>query len=118
MVYVREGDAVFRSGGQAAGLAANNAWHGSGEVRIAGGLAGATLWRWELAPDKSASAAFPRAAKTNRSLFFAPKKEVARKRKALTVAEVHGQLDAMIGQRMARYASIRATSRRAVVAVP
>jgi hypothetical protein len=69
-------------------------------------------------PDKSAPAAFPRAAKTNRSLFFAPKKEATRKRKALTVAEVHGQLDAMIGQRMARYASIRVTSRRAVVAVP
>jgi len=69
-------------------------------------------------PDKSAPAAFPRAAKTNRSLFFAPKKEAIRKRKALTVAEVHGQLDAMIGQRMARYASIRATSRRAVVAIP
>ena len=54
VVYMREGDAVVRSGGQAAGLAENNAWHGSGEVRIAGGLAGATLWRWELAPDKSA----------------------------------------------------------------
>jgi quercetin dioxygenase-like cupin family protein len=52
VVYVREGDAVARSGGQAAGLAANSAWHGSGEARIAGGSAGAALWRWELVPDK------------------------------------------------------------------
>src|SRR5688572_32044187 len=55
VVYVREGDAVVRSGRQAAGLAANNAWHGSGEVRIAGGLTGAALWRWELAPEESGS---------------------------------------------------------------
>src|SRR5215207_2999187 len=42
-------------------------------------------------PDKSAPAAFPRAAKTNRSLFFSSRKDAVRKRKALTVAEVHGQ---------------------------
>jgi hypothetical protein len=67
VVYVCEGDAVARSGGQAAGLAANSAWHGSGEARIAGGLAGATLWRWELVPDKSASGT-PGAANVTSSL--------------------------------------------------
>jgi len=70
------------------------------------------------APEKSAHEAFPRAAKANRTLFFASKKDPARKRKALTVAEVHGRLDGMIGQQMARYASLRATSRRAVVITP
>lgn len=48
VVYVREGDAIARAGGQAAGLTANSAWHGSGATSIAAGTAGATLWRWEL----------------------------------------------------------------------
>ena len=56
---------------------------------------------------KRASEAFPRAAKANRQLFFASKTDVARKRKALTVTEVQGQLDAIIAQRVAKYASIR-----------
>src|SRR3954453_6650386 len=58
-------------------------------------------------PGKRASEAFPRAAKANRQLFFASKTDVARKRKALTVTEVQGQLDAIIAQRVAKYASIR-----------
>jgi hypothetical protein len=53
VVYVREGDAVVRSVEQAAGLVSNSAWHGSGAARITGGLAGATLWRWELVPEKA-----------------------------------------------------------------
>jgi hypothetical protein len=57
-------------------------------------------------PDKSAPEAFPSAAKANRSLFYA-RKEAGRKRKALTVAEVQGRLDAMIEKRVARYASVR-----------
>src|SRR5215210_3241988 len=58
-------------------------------------------------PDKSAPAAFPRAAKANRALFF-DKKEAARaKAKALSVAEVQGRVGAMIGKRVARYASVR-----------
>ena len=43
-------------------------------------------------PGKSASKAFPRAAKANRSLFFASKKEAAARTKALTVAEVQGRI--------------------------
>lgn len=48
VIYVREGDAVVRAAGQAAGLAANSAWHGRDDVVIAAGGAGATLLRWEL----------------------------------------------------------------------
>ena len=60
VVYVREGDCVVRSGGQAAGLAANSAWHGSGEASVTAGAAGATLWRWELTPrDRRKSQAGP-----------------------------------------------------------
>jgi len=55
-------------------------------------------------PERRASGAFPRAAKANRPLFYA---DAARKRNALTVAEVHGRLDTMIAQRVTRYASIR-----------
>jgi hypothetical protein len=58
-------------------------------------------------PGKSASEAFPRAAKANRPLFFASRTDAARKRKALTVAEVQGRLDAMIDKRVARYTSMR-----------
>jgi hypothetical protein len=58
-------------------------------------------------PDQSAPEAFPRAAKANRALFF-DKREAARpKAKALSVAEVHGRIDAMIDQRVVRYASVR-----------
>jgi Transglycosylase SLT domain len=59
-------------------------------------------------PERSAPEAFPRAAKANRALFFASQKETARaKSKALSVAEVHGRIDAMIDKRVARYASVR-----------
>jgi hypothetical protein len=54
VVYVRDGDAVVRSGAQAAGLAANSAWHGSAAASITAGTAGATLWRWELTPGDGA----------------------------------------------------------------
>ena len=58
-------------------------------------------------PGKSASEAFPRAAKANRALFF--DKEAARaKAKALSVAEVQGRVGAMIDKRVSRYASVRA----------
>ncbi len=53
VVYVREGDAILRAGGQAAGLAANSAWHGSGAAAVTAGTAGATLLRWELGDDRS-----------------------------------------------------------------
>jgi quercetin dioxygenase-like cupin family protein len=48
VIYVREGDAMVRSGGQAAGLASNSAWHGSGTLTITAGASGASLLRWEL----------------------------------------------------------------------
>src|SRR3954470_12910464 len=64
-------------------------------------------------PDKSAPEAFPRAAKANRSLFYAKahKAEAAakaiRRPKALSVAEVQERIGAMIDKRVARYASVR-----------
>jgi quercetin dioxygenase-like cupin family protein len=48
IVYVRDGDAMVRAGAQAAGLAANSAWHGREPVTLIAGAAGATLLRWEL----------------------------------------------------------------------
>jgi quercetin dioxygenase-like cupin family protein len=48
ILYVREGDAIVRAGAQAAGLAANSAWHGRDAVTVVVGNAGATLLRWEL----------------------------------------------------------------------
>ena len=48
VIYVHDGDAVLRAGAQAAGLAANSAWHGSEAVTVTAGAAGATLLRWEL----------------------------------------------------------------------
>ncbi len=53
VIYVREGDAILRAGGQAAGLAANSAWHGSGAAAVTAGTTGATLLRWELADARS-----------------------------------------------------------------
>jgi quercetin dioxygenase-like cupin family protein len=49
VIYVREGDAQIRAGGQAAGLAADSAWHGAGAVAVNAGVAGASLLRWEIA---------------------------------------------------------------------
>ena len=49
ILYVREGDAQVRAGGQAAGLAAGSAWHGPGSVSVNAGTAGAVLLRWEIA---------------------------------------------------------------------
>jgi hypothetical protein len=57
-------------------------------------------------PGKSAPEAFPSAAKANRTLFFTSSKEAVRS-KALSVAEVHGRIDAMIDKRVVRYASVR-----------
>ena len=48
VIYVRDGDAIVRSGAQAAGLAANSAWHGHDAVTVMAGTAGAALLRWEL----------------------------------------------------------------------
>jgi hypothetical protein len=59
-------------------------------------------------PGTSAPEAFPSAAKANRTLFFTSSKEAVRsKSKALSVAEVHGRIDAMIDKRVVRYASVR-----------
>ena len=51
VIYVHTGDVIVRSGAQAAGLAADSAWHGSGAASVTAGTAGATLLRWELAAD-------------------------------------------------------------------
>lgn len=48
VIYVRDGDAMVRAGTQAAGLAANSAWHGRDTVTVTAGAAGVTLLRWEL----------------------------------------------------------------------
>jgi len=62
-------------------------------------------------PRRSAPRAFPRSAKANRSLFYgtiqpAQSSKTARP-KALSIAELHGRLDAMIDQRLARYLALR-----------
>ena len=61
VIYAREGDVVIRAGGQAAGLAANSAWHGSSEGRVMAGSSGAALWRWELLPERRTPASPSRA---------------------------------------------------------
>lgn len=48
VVYVREGNTIVRAGTQAAGLAADSAWHARDPVTLIAGTAGATLLRWEL----------------------------------------------------------------------
>jgi len=48
VVFVRDGDAILRAAGQAAGVAASSAWHGRNELVVTAGAAGATLLRWEL----------------------------------------------------------------------
>ena len=59
-------------------------------------------------PRKSAPQAFPAAARANGTLFFARKDPGRRaKRKALSVAELHGRIDTMIDKRVARYDSVR-----------
>ena len=57
VVYVRDGDAILRAAGQAAGVAANSAWHGRDELVVTAGTAGATLLRWELAAGSVAGSA-------------------------------------------------------------
>jgi hypothetical protein len=54
VLYVREGDALVRSGAQTAGLAADSAWHGRDTVRVTAGTAGVSVLRWELAPGATA----------------------------------------------------------------
>jgi soluble lytic murein transglycosylase-like protein len=60
----------------------------------------------ETNPSKHAHAAFPQAAKANRSLFAA--KGSKKKRKAATVAQVRDRINAMMVSRMERYASLSA----------
>ena len=55
VIYVRDGDAIVRAGAQAAGLAANSAWHGRDSVTLISGTAGATLLRWELVTGSEAA---------------------------------------------------------------
>jgi quercetin dioxygenase-like cupin family protein len=56
VIYVREGAATIRAGGQAATLAANSAWHGAVGCEVTAGAGGATLLRWELAAVAGAGA--------------------------------------------------------------
>jgi quercetin dioxygenase-like cupin family protein len=49
VIYVREGDAQVRAEGQAAGLAADSAWHGAAPAVVSAGTGGAVLLRWEVA---------------------------------------------------------------------
>ena len=48
VIYVREGAATVRAGGQAATLAADSAWHGAVACEVTAGANGAALLRWEL----------------------------------------------------------------------
>src|SRR5512134_1930600 len=70
VVYVREGDAIVRAGGQASGLAANSAWQGQDEAAVTAGAGGATLLRWELAAD-GRSTEMPAGAGVSSSLALA-----------------------------------------------
>ncbi|GJE28472.1 transglycosylase SLT domain-containing protein [Methylobacterium organophilum] len=56
-------------------------------------------------PEKVAKQVFGRAARANRSIFT---EKDGKKRRALTVAEVHERLDAMIDRRMSQYEGITA----------
>src|SRR4029453_13266943 len=53
VLYVREGGATVRAGGQVATLAPNSAWHGAVGCEVAAGANGATLLRWELTREAS-----------------------------------------------------------------
>ena len=65
ILYVCDGDAVVRASAQAAGLAANSAWHGRDTVTVIAGAAGATLLRWELSAGSDASGALAGAGVTS-----------------------------------------------------
>lgn len=54
-------------------------------------------------PKKSAENAFPAAARSNKSLFFA---KSGKKTRELTVAEVYGKIDVMIDKRLSRYEDV------------
>ena len=54
-------------------------------------------------PKKSAPSAFPAAAKSNKSLFFA---KDGKKTRQLSVAEVYGKIDDMIDKRLNRYGDV------------
>lgn len=54
-------------------------------------------------PKKSAPAAFPAAAKSNKSLFFTKN---GKKTRQLSVAEVYGKIDDMIDKRLNRYGDV------------
>jgi hypothetical protein len=71
------------------------------------GVRGATrlLQLKQARPRQIAQKAFPRAANANRSLFFGVSR--SGKANALSIAELHGRVDAMIDQRLARYAALR-----------
>ncbi len=56
-------------------------------------------------PKKSAPSAFPAAAKSNKSLFFA---KDGKKTRQLTVAEVYDKIDGMIDKRLNRYEDVSA----------
>jgi quercetin dioxygenase-like cupin family protein len=64
VIYVRDGAATIRAGGQAATLAPNSAWHGAVGCEAAAGADGATLLRWELAPAPPAPSGEPALART------------------------------------------------------
>jgi len=54
-------------------------------------------------PKKSAKSVFPRAAKSNKSLFYA---KDGKKTRQLSVSEVYGKIDTMIDKRLSRYEDV------------
>jgi Transglycosylase SLT domain len=64
----------------------------------------------ETKPSQKAHAAFPQAAKANRSLFAA--KGSKKKKKAMTVAELRARITGMMQSRLERYASLAASPER------
>src|SRR5262245_39695646 len=59
VIYVREGAATVRAGGQAATLAANSAWHGAVGCEVTAGARGAGLLRWGLTRTSGGTPALP-----------------------------------------------------------
>lgn len=70
---------------------------------LGAGSAGRLMELMSEKPEHSAPRAFPKAAKANRTIFFA---RDGRKTRHLTVAEVYGRIDRMIDARIDRYEEV------------
>ena len=67
------------------------------------GAAGKFITLRDGKPKQKAAGAFPQAARANRALFFT---QEGKRKRGLTVAEVHERIDQMIERRASRYAAV------------